>query len=182
MRRRAAGQAQPLHDPPCLAVERHRPAALGVEHHDTHRRGLDQGLEVGPGAALVAVGARVGDRGRGLGGEQRQQLLVLVGERLAVRLVGEEEAADVGAAVAHRRALEGAGERRGGLDAERADIAREVGEAQRPRQTAEVLEQIGPRTRAAVRAYRDATGLAPDGGLTPELEREILSSAAATGS
>ena len=41
---------------------------------------------------------------------------------------------------------------------------------------------IGPRTRAALRAYQDASGLAADGRLTPDLEREILSSAAATGS
>ena len=35
----------------------------------------------------------------------------------SVRLVGKEEAADVGAAVTHRRALEAAREHRGGLDA-----------------------------------------------------------------
>ena len=79
-----------------------------------------------PRAVRSGVGARVGDRRGGLRGEQGQHLLVLVGERLPVCLVGEEEAADVDAAVAHRRALEGAGERRGRLDAERADVAREV--------------------------------------------------------
>ena len=55
--------------------------------------------------------------------------------------------ADLGAAVAHRRALEGPREGRGGLDAERADIGPEVGEAQRPRKAAQVLEQahaVGP--------------------------------------
>ena len=109
----------------------------------TDRRGLDQGLEVRPRAALGAEGARINDRGAGLGGEQGQHLLVVVGERLAVRLVGEEEVADVRAPVAHRRALKGAGERPGGLDAERTDVAREVGEAKRPRQRAEVLEQTG---------------------------------------
>ena len=45
--------------------------------------------------------ARVGDRGRGLGREQRQHLLLplllllVVGERLAVGLLGEEEVADI---------------------------------------------------------------------------------------
>ena len=33
-----------------LAVERHGTAGAGVEHHHAHRRGLDEGLEVGPGA------------------------------------------------------------------------------------------------------------------------------------
>ena len=41
---------------------------------------------------------------------------------------------------------------------------------------------IGPRTRAAIRAFQAASGLAADGKLTPELEREIRSAAAATGS
>ena len=41
---------------------------------------------------------------------------------------------------------------------------------------------MGPRTRAAVRAYQEASGLTADGTLTPELEREILASSAATGS
>ena len=41
---------------------------------------------------------------------------------------------------------------------------------------------IGPRTRAAVRAFQAASGLAADGRLTPELERRILASAAAAGS
>ena len=143
----AAGRPQALDDAPRLAVERDGPAGAGVEDHDPDRRGLDQGLEVGPRAPLAAVRARVGDRGRGLGREQRQHLLVVVGERLAVGLLGEEEVADVLAPVAHRRALEGPRERPGGRDAERADVAREVGEPQRPRQLAQVLEQaaaVGP--------------------------------------
>ena len=69
------------------------------------------------------------------------------GERLAVGLLGEEEVADVLVPVAHRRALEGPRERRGGRDAKRAGVAREVGEPQRPRQVAQVPEQaaaVGP--------------------------------------
>ena len=155
----ASGHPQPLHDAPRLAVERDRPAALRVEHHDAHRGGLDQRLEIGARAALVAVGARVGDRRGGLGGEQHQRLLVLAGERLAVRLVGEEEAADAGAAVAHRRALEAAGEGRGGLDAERADVARQIVDPQRPVQGAEVREQpraVGPGVELALLLRREA--------------------------
>ena len=41
-------------------------------------------VEIGPGAALVAMRALVDDHGGGLGGEQRQHLLVRVGERLPV--------------------------------------------------------------------------------------------------
>ena len=83
------------------------------------------------------------DRGGGLGGEQGQHLLIRVGEGVPVGLVGKEEAANVRATVAHRRALKSAGGRRGGGggDALRADVDREVGHAQRPRQFAEVLEQ-----------------------------------------
>ena len=103
----AARHAQAVHDPPGLAVERDRVARPHVEHHDADRRGLDQRLEVGPGAALGAVGARIGDRGRGLRGEEHKDLLVLVGERLAALLLDEIEVADMDAAMAHRRALEG---------------------------------------------------------------------------
>ena len=140
---RMAGRAQALRDAPRLAVDRQHPAARRIQHQHPDRGGVDQGLEVGPGVALVAVGARIHDRGGGLGGEQGQHFLVLVAERLAVGLVGEEEAADVGAAVAHRRALEGAGEHPGRLDAKRAHVDREVGAAQRTRQFAEVFEQSG---------------------------------------
>ena len=136
-----AGGAQLLHDAPRLAVERHRMAALRVEHHDADRGGLDEGLEVGPRAPLGAVGARVGDRGRGLGGKQRQHLLVLACELLSFRLVAEEEVPDLDATVAQRRAQEGPGEDPGGVDAELADVAREVGETRRRRQVPEKLEQ-----------------------------------------
>ena len=57
-----AGGAQRLHDASRLSVERHRIAALRIEHHDADRGGLDEGLEVGPRAPLGAVGAGVGDR------------------------------------------------------------------------------------------------------------------------
>ena len=40
---------------------------------------------------------------------------------------------------------------------------------------------MGPRTRAAIRAYQTAAGLTADGGLTRELERAIRAAAAATG-
>ena len=144
---RSTRHSQALDDPLGFAIDRHRSAATGVEDNDPDRRGLDQGFEVGPRALLVAVRSRVGDRGRGLGGEQHQHLLVLVSEFLAVGLLGEEEVADVGAAVAHRRAQEGPREGRRGRDAERADVARQVCEPQRPRQLAQVLEQaaaVGP--------------------------------------
>ena len=115
-----------------------------VEHHDAHRRGLDQRLEVGAGAALGAVGPRVGDGGRGLGGEQHQDLLVLVGERLAALLLDKIEVADMDAAMAHRRALESLRRHPVGGEAELLHIGRDVGDPDRPRQVAEVLEEPRP--------------------------------------
>ena len=138
---RTAGRPQALDDPPRLAVERCQPAAPRLEDHDPDRRGLNEGREVGPRLPLAAVRAGVGDCRRGLGREQHQHLFVVVGERLAVGLLGEEEVADVGAAVAQRRALEGPREGPRGRDAERAGVGREVGDPQRPRQLAQVLEQ-----------------------------------------
>ena len=104
---RTAGRPQAVDDAPGLAVERDRPDGAGVHDHDADRRGLDQGFEIRPRAPLAAVRPRVGDRGGGLGREQRQHFFVVVGELLAVGLLGEEEVADVRAPVVHRRALEG---------------------------------------------------------------------------
>ena len=104
---RLAGVAQALDEAAGLAVERDQVAGPAVEHDDADRRGLDQRLEVGAGAPLGAVGPRVGDGGRGLRGEQHQDLLVLVGERRPARLLDQIEVADMDAAMAHRHALEG---------------------------------------------------------------------------
>ena len=134
-------------DAPGLPVDRQRIAGLRIEHHDADRRGLDQRLEVGPRAPLVAVRPRVGDGDRGLSREQHQQLLVLVGELLAALLPGEEEGAYIGATVAHRRALEGLGQDQLGGKAERADVAR----ADRPGEAAPP-GRGGARTGAALRA------------------------------
>ena len=117
---------------------------MGVEDHHAHRRGLDQGLEAGPGPALVAVGLGVGDGGRGLGGEQDQDLVVRGGELRAALLVAEEEVADVDAAVPHRRAVQGAAGHPVGGEAERADVGVQVGQPERGVQVAEVLEQPRP--------------------------------------
>ena len=109
--------------------------------------GLDQRLEIRPRPLLVAVGARVGDSRGGLGGEQRQHLLVLVGEPPPARLVAEKEVADMRVPVTQRRAHEGAGRQEVDGEAERADVLRPVGEAQRPRQVAQVggeMLAVGP--------------------------------------
>ena len=143
--RSLAGQAQALDDAPGLAVERGQVAGLRIEHHDADRRGLDQGFQVGAGALLGAVGARVGDRRRGLRGEQHQELLVLVRERLPALLLDQVEVADMDAEVAHRCALEGLrGQTVVGREAERADIGGDVGDAQRARQVTEELEEPRP--------------------------------------
>ena len=136
--------AQALGDAPRLAVERGEVAGRGVEHGHPDRRGLDQGFEVGTRAALVAVGARMGDGGRGLGCEQHQHLFVPVGERRPVLLLDEVEVADVHAAVAHRRALEGLRRQPLGGEAERVDVGGHVGDAKRPLEVAEEGEELRP--------------------------------------
>ena len=150
----AARHAQAVDDPPGLAVERDRVAGTNVEHDDADRRGLDQRLEVRAGAVLGAVGPRIGDRGRGLRGEQHQDLLVLVGERLLALLLDQVEIADMGAAVAHRRAQEGAERQQVPGKAERAHEAGEVRETERSRQVAQVLEE--PAGRRATRPWPGA--------------------------
>ena len=104
-------------------VERDRTRRRGVEHHHADREGVDQGIEVGAGAALVAQGAGVGDGDGGLRGEQHEQFLVVGREAGAAGLLGQPEAADVFAEVAHRRALEGAVRQQAvAVEAERAEV------------------------------------------------------------
>ena len=98
----AARREQAGDDSPYLPIERHRCAGPRLEDRHAHRRGLDEGLEVRPGAALVLVRAGVGDGRRRLRGEQHEDLFVLAGELLSAVLVAEEEVADVRAPVAHR--------------------------------------------------------------------------------
>ena len=114
----------------------------GIEHHDADRRGLDQRLEVGPRALLAAVGARVGDGGGRLRGEQQQHLLVLGGELRPRLLLAEEEVADLHAAMADRRALEGLDDHAVGGESERADIGGHVGHPQRRRKIPQRLEDL----------------------------------------
>ena len=64
-----ARRAQALHEPRHLPIERLQIAGPCIKNGDTHRGGVDQGLQVGPGSLLGAVRARVGDCGRGLRGE-----------------------------------------------------------------------------------------------------------------
>ena len=142
-----AGRAQAFRDAPCLAVERDQPAAAGIEHHDPDRRRLDQRLEIGPGPLLGAVGARVRDCRGGLRGEQHQDFFVLVGERRGVLLRGEEEVPDMLVAMAHRRREQGLRPHEAGVDAERAHEPRQVGDPERFREVAQVLEHpqaLGP--------------------------------------
>ena len=144
-----------------LAVERDRATGADVEHHDADRRGLDQRLEVGAGPLLGAVGARIGDRGRGLRGEQHQDLLVLVGERLVALLLGQIEVADMDAAMAHRRALEGLRRQQVSGEAERLHIGRNVGDPERSLEIAEILEEpraLGPLHDGPVLRLGDARG------------------------
>ena len=128
--RRGARHAKALRDPPCFAVERHWPAAAGIEHHHPDGRGLDQGFESGFQPPLAAMHAEVGGRRCGLRREQHQHVLVLG---------GEEEVAQVHFAVAQRGTLEGLREHRDGFEVELADVARQVRDPQRRWQVAQVL-------------------------------------------
>ena len=120
--RRLARRAQTLDNPCRLPVERHRMAGPGIEDRHAHRRGVDQDLQVGPGALDVAVRARVGDRRRGLRREQHQDLFVRIGELPPVFLAGEIEVADMLAAMAHRRSHEGLVGQQVRGKAQRADV------------------------------------------------------------
>ncbi|MCY4634340.1 MAG: hypothetical protein OXG04_07530, partial [Acidobacteria bacterium] len=125
-----AGLAQALDDAPRLAVERDQAPRRRIEHRHADRGGVDQGFEVGARAALVAEGAGVGDGNRGLRGEQHEQFLVARREAGAAGLLGQREAADVLAELAHRRALAGAVRQQAvAIEAERAEVRGQVREA-----------------------------------------------------
>ena len=159
--RRLAGGAQALHDALRLPVERDRVAGPGVEHRDAHGRGLDQSFQAGARALLVAVGARVGDRRRCLGGEQHQHLLVLVGELRAAFLADEIEVADMDAAMVHRRALQGLERQQVRGQTERTHIVGHVVQAQRSGQVAQSLEEprpVGPLHQLPVLVFGEAGG------------------------
>ena len=130
---------QHLDEPPRLAVERHRTAGPDIEHHHRDGRGVDQGLQISPGPLPVAVGACVGERHRRLRGKQHQHLLVLLGERLPVPLLAEEEVPDMYASMAHRRRQEGLRQRELVGVAERADVVGQIRRSQRPRQIPRML-------------------------------------------
>ena len=85
------------------------------------------GSAAGLAQALVAQGAGVGDGDGGLRGEQHGQFLVVRREAGAAGLLGQPEAADVFAEVAHRRALEGAVRQQAvAVEAERAELRGQV--------------------------------------------------------
>ena len=111
------------------------------------------------GAAHVAVGAGVGDRGGRLRGEQHEHLLVLVGELRSGLLLAEEEIADLRAAVAHRRTLEGVDDHPVGVEAEPGDIGAHVRHPYRRGHVAQCLEDpqvVRPRHDLAFLLGREA--------------------------
>ena len=101
-------------------------AGPGIEDHDTHRRGVDQGLQVGPDPLLGPVRAGVGDRRRRLRREQHQDLFVRRRELLSAFLSGEKEVADSHAPMPHRRSLEGLRPHQVRGKAQRPDVAGQV--------------------------------------------------------
>ena len=88
------------------------------------------GTHACPGAGTRDTFARV-----------HQHLPDHVGERPATRLVGDVEAPDVAAAVAHRRALEGAAREHARRQPERAHVVAEVDRANGSVEAAQMREQ-----------------------------------------
>ena len=84
------------------------------------------------------------DRGGRLRGKQPQHLLVRGAELGRVLLAGQEEIADLDAAVAHRRALQGLPARQLVAVAAHAKPVGQAGEPERARHVAEIGEQPGP--------------------------------------
>ena len=103
-----------------------------------------QRLQAGASPLLLAMGAGVGDGRRRLRREQQQHVLVLVRELSSAPLAGEEEAADVRAAMAHRRPLEGLRRNQVDGEPERPDVARQVRQPERRREIAQVVEELQP--------------------------------------
>ena len=139
-----ARRTKRLRDPPRLPVDPNESAGSGVEDDDAHRRGFDQGLEVGAGPLLVAMGPRVGDGDGGLRREQHQDLLVGARELASGLLLGEKEVPDVDAPVEHRGTLEGLRADQVRREAEGSDIGGEVRDTQRGLEVPEVLEEPRP--------------------------------------
>ena len=157
---REAGGADRLDDPARLAVERGHAAPSRFEDHDADGRGLDEGLEVGPGALDGAVHAPACDRGRGLRGEEHEDRLVVPGERGPVLLVAQQEVAEALAPVVHRRALHRRHVPGIGREAERAQVGGKIGDAKRGRQARQVLEEL----RAVAPLHQGALPLGRDAG------------------
>ena len=153
--------AQALDDPPRLAIERLGMAAAGVEDHDAHRRGFDQGLQVGPRLLLAAVRAGVDDRRGRLRREQRQDFFIAARELRSAFLLGEKKVADQRVLVPDRRSQQGHRPYQLGGETERANVGGHVAQPERLRKLAQVLEQprcVGPGRELAVLVRRQAGG------------------------
>ena len=82
-------------------------------------------------------------------------------KRLVALLLGQIEVADMDAAMAHRRALEGLGRQQVGGEAERLHIGRNVGDPERSLEIAEIREEpraVGPLHDGPVLRLGDARG------------------------
>ena len=159
--RGAVRHAQASDDPLRFPVERHRMAGPRIEDHHAHRRGVDQGFQVGPRPPLGLVRAGVGDGCRRLRREQHQDLFVLTGELRSALLLGEKEGADVHAAMAYRRSLQGLRPHQVRGKAERPDVTGQVPQPDGARQVPEVLEEprpVGPGRELLVLVGREAGG------------------------
>ena len=160
--RRVAGRAKPLDDALALLVDREHVAGRGIEDHHADRRGLDQGMEVGPRAFGLAVpGDIVGGSCRAQG-DLSQERLVVLGKRR--RLVGEKQVSGVGAAVTNRHSQKGPGESPLRCQAKGVCVGSHVREPQRSANLVEMFEEVrtaGPRRESGALLFREARGHEP---------------------
>ena len=144
---RAVRDPQAFDDPFRLAVQRHDTPGPGVQDHHADRRGGDQGLHPVPRPPFVPEGARVGDRRPRVRSEQREHVLVSVGEIPTALLVGDEEVADAQGAAIDRLAQRGAVGQHARAEPVAPEMFGRVLEPQRagkPRQMLEQPRPVGP--------------------------------------
>ena len=133
--------AEPTDNPPRLLIERHEVARLRVEYQNAHGRGVDQGLQVRPHLLFVPESTGVGDRQCRLGREHDEGLFVFESELLPALLLSEVDVAETFAPMTDRGSQKGLHRRVAFRKADRAGVAVDFSQSQRPLNLAQVPEE-----------------------------------------